>query len=86
MKQHPEEGQVRLLQGDDLTMLERCRKRLEEAWYLYHCSKLSREVLRDVHWRLTQEKPELCIFLVIRFHRMSTAKCIRIRMVEPGFC
>ena len=27
-------------------MLERCRKRLEEAWYLYHCSKLSCEALR----------------------------------------
>ena len=59
VKQHPEETQVRLLQGKDLTMLERCRKRLEEAWYLYHCSQLSREVLQGIQWRLTQENSDL---------------------------
>ena len=68
VKQHPEEGQVRLLQGKDLTMLERCRKRLEGAWYLYHCSKLSCEALRGIQWRLTQENHEMCSCLVFKLH------------------
>ena len=63
-------------------MLERCRKRLEEAWYLYHCSNLSREALQGIHWRLTQENSELFSFLVCVFRSRCQKELLSCMVLE----
>eukprot|EP00438_Fugacium_kawagutii_P006465 Skav206262 [mRNA] locus=scaffold265:166705:169001:- [translate_table: standard] len=55
VKQHPEREQVKRLLGPDLTLLERCRRRLEEAWYLWHATRMGGAALGGITWRLTQE-------------------------------
>ena len=54
IKQHPEREQAKRLLGPDMTLLERCRKRLEEAWYLWHSTRTGDEALDSITWRLTQ--------------------------------